>query len=316
MQIALKFSDHPVLLRKDSADLAQVSGLAGLSCRQDSAGTHFEVATNATFPTIIHLVHQEAATKPIRFILGPNSRVTLIESFEAKKAHDKPDATLSLVLKNGAQLNYTRIQKQLADTIHQGKTHVVQECDSKFDAVLLNFGASFSRHELNIALTGPGSNSRFFGLSIGSDEQKIETHTFLDHQQPNGTSEQVFKAILGGNAKGVFVGRIDVRKAAQKTDARQTNKTLLLSPGARIDTTPQLNIHADDVKCSHGAAVGQLNPEEVFYLESRAISRVIAQQMMTLGFAEDILYHQNQERILAHLHQVVVQKLATLKMEL
>jgi len=315
MQAALKFSDHPVRLSGDKADLAKISGLAGLSCHQDSAGTHFEVAKDTSLPTIIHLVHHEAA-QPIHFVLGQNSRVILVESFESANADNAPEAKLNVVIKNGAQLNYTRIQNQLATTLHHGTTNIVQERDSQFDAVLLNFGASLSRHELNIALTGPGTNSRFFGLSIGNDEQKIETHTFLDHQQPHGTSEQVFKTILGGNAKGVFEGRIDVRKEAQKTDARQTNKTLLLSPGARIDTTPQLNIHADDVKCSHGAAVGQLNPEEVFYLEARAISRAIAQQMMTLGFAEDILYHQNQERILAHLHQVVVQKLATLKVEL
>jgi Fe-S cluster assembly protein SufD len=314
-------ADFTAVLSGSAAEAcAQFKDIAGLTCKQseNDQGLDLALLANAQLSSILHLVHdgKRATPQKIKLTLAPNSRMTLIESFVSSNDAAQEPHACEIVLQDGAHLNYTRIQNEGSNATHTGKTSVTQERDSQFDAIILALGSKTARHNLDFALMGDGTQTRFFGLYVGNGDQRLEQHTFVDHQNPNSASEQIYKGILGGNAKGVFEGRIDVRKEAQKTDARQTNKTLLLSKGARIDTIPQLNIHADDVKCSHGAAVGQLNAEELFYFESRAIARAVAQRMLVEGFAEDILTRQSNARVLNYVHTVLAAKLATLAVEL
>jgi Fe-S cluster assembly protein SufD len=148
------------------------------------------------------------------------------------------------------------------------------------------------------------------GLYVAGENQHTDTHSVIDHKQPYCKSHQLYKGILDGNAHAVFNGKIFVREGAQKTDALQTNKNLLLSPQARVDTKPQLEIYADDVKCAHGAAVGQLDQEELFYLQARGLDPDLARRLLTYGFAEEVigkikvesLRRQLDEAVLSHLH--------------
>jgi Fe-S cluster assembly protein SufD len=138
-------------------------------------------------------------------------------------------------------------------------------------------------------LDGEGAECTLNGLSLGSGSQLIDNHTAIDHAKPHCESHELYKAVLDGKAHGVFNGKIFVRKDAQKTNAKQTNKTLLLSDNAYIDTKPQLEIFADDVKCTHGATVGQLDEDQVFYLRSRGIGEDGARDILTFAFAADVV---------------------------
>jgi len=146
---------------------------------------------------------------------------------------------------------------------------------------------------------------------VASGNQHVDHQTFVDHAQPRGTSRQLYKGVLGGRAKGVFNGRILVRKDAQKTDSRQSNRNLLLSPDALVDTRPQLEIHADDVKCQHGATIGQIDPMQLFYLRSRGLDEAVARQALTRAFATDLIDRIHHPALRDHLEDVLGKALAT-----
>jgi Fe-S cluster assembly protein SufD len=156
-----------------------------------------------------------------------------------------------------------------------------------------------------------GAETSVDGLYMVESDQHTDTHSVIDHQQPHCNSHQLYKGILDGNGRAVFNGKIFVREGAQKTDARQTNKNLLLSDKARVDTKPQLEIYADDVKCAHGAAVGQIDPEELFYLETRGIDPELGRNLLTYGFAEEVIARIKMESIRSELDQAVLRQLHT-----
>ena len=160
-------------------------------------------------------------------------------------------------------------------------------------------------------LDNEGAECWVDGLYIVSSDQHADTHSVIDHKQPYCTSHQLYKGILDGNGRAVFNGKVFVRHGAQKTDAMQTNKNLLLSSRARVDTKPQLEIFADDVKCAHGAAVGQLEPEELFYLETRGLNPTLARNLLTYGFAEEVIGKIKLESIRTQLDEAVLNQLHT-----
>jgi len=145
-----------------------------------------------------------------------------------------------------------------------------------------------TREEVNTVLDGEGAESHLYGLYVISGKQHVDNHTIIDHAKPHCPSREVYKGVLDGKAQGVFNGKIIVRPDAQKTDSKQSNKNLLLSEDAIINTKPQLEIYADDVKCTHGATVGQIDPEAVFYLRSRGIGADDAKRLLTFAFANDV----------------------------
>jgi Fe-S cluster assembly protein SufD len=166
---------------------------------------------------------------------------------------------------------------------------VHQDRDSRFASHSISFGGQLARNDINIVLDAEGAGCTLNGLFMVGGRQHVDFHTRVDHAKPNGSSEEVYKGILDGRARGVFNGRVKVHPGAQKTDAQQSNKNLLLSRDAEIDTKPELEIYADDVKCAHGATVGQLDEHALFYLRSRGIGESQARGLLTYGFAREIL---------------------------
>jgi len=173
----------------------------------------------------------------------------------------------------------------------------------------VTLGARLSRHEIEVTLTSPGAACRVDGLYIVGDGQHTDTHSLIDHREPNCTSRQNYKGILDGKSRAVFNGRVYVHEGARGTDAQQSNKNLLLSTDARVDTKPQLEIYNDDVKCAHGATVGQLEEEELFYLLSRGLHPDLARNLLTYGFAEEIVASIKFESIRAQLDGAILNRL-------
>jgi Fe-S cluster assembly protein SufD len=178
--------------------------------------------------------------------------------------------------------------------------------------VTFSFGAALSRQDLVSVLGGEGAQSTLNGLSGLGGRQHVDYHTTLDHAQPHCTSWEYFNGIFGDRARGVFSGRIIVRQGAQKTDSKQTNNNLLLSANARADSQPQLEIHADDVRCTHGATLGPIDETHLFYLRSRGLNLADARKLLTYGFASEILNSVRYQRLRDWLDVLVQQRLAAL----
>jgi Fe-S cluster assembly protein SufD len=170
-----------------------------------------------------------------------------------------------------------------------GTTHVRQGRDSHGQSFSVSLGAALCRNNLDVALDGPGVEAEMYGLYLGRGTQEVDNHTSLLHAHPNCGSREIYKGILDGRSHGVFNGKIYVTPIAQKTDAKQTNRAILLSDQARVDTKPQLEIFADDVKCTHGATVGSIDPQAAFYCRSRGIPEAKTRKVLTYAFAAEVL---------------------------
>jgi Fe-S cluster assembly protein SufD len=191
-------------------------------------------------------------------------------------------------LASGATLEHYKVQREASTAFHVCTLSVQQGEKSRFVSHSISLGAALSRHEINVALRAPGAACTLNGLYVARGRQHVDYHTRVDHIAPACSSDEDYRGILADRARGVFNGRVYVHKDAQKSDASQSNRNLLLSRDAEVDTKPQLEIHADDVKCSHGATVGQLDEQMVFYLRTRGIDEAAARALLTYGFARDV----------------------------
>lgn len=223
-------------------------------------------------------------------VAEPNSAVTLVEEYVGlgEGAYFTNVVTEIWVAEN-AQVTHNRIQRDAIAAFHIGKTAVSQAKDSRYTCTAINLGAHLTRHNLEIYQTGEQTETTLNGLTIIGGEQTADTHSAIALTKPYGRTQQLQKNIVGDRAHAIFNGKVFVPKAAQLTDAGQLNRNLLLSPKARVDTKPQLEIVADNVKCSHGATVSQLEEDEVFYLQSRGIDPETAQSLLVYAFAYEIL---------------------------
>jgi Fe-S cluster assembly protein SufD len=191
--------------------------------------------------------------------------------------------------RDGAQVQYVSLQRLGHGPFYQSSQRTLAQRDSTLDTLNVSMGASVSRVDLNAKLLGPGANSDMLGLYFGDDHQHFDHNTSQDHLAPNTSSDLLYKGALDDSSRAVFRGIIRVHPNAQKTDAYQTNRNLLLSANARADSLPNLEIQADDVKCSHGATVGQLDEESRFYLMSRGLSREQAERLVVMGFLGEVM---------------------------
>ena len=223
-------------------------------------------------------------------VAGPNSQATVVESYVGLGAEPYLTNSVSeLFLGHDAVLDHYRVQRESAAAFHIAATHVYEERASQFRSTSINLGGRLTRHHVHTALAGEGVDSTLNGLYIADGGQHVDNHTLIEHAEPNCQSHEFYKGILGGRATGVFRGKIHVHQAAQKTDAYQANQNLLLSATAQINTKPQLEIYADDVKCSHGATIGQLDADALFYLRSRGMGHREAVRVLTRAFAGEVL---------------------------
>ena len=188
-----------------------------------------------------------------------------------------------------AKVTFYKIQDESKSAYHIDKTDIEQKESSVFNHFSISFGASIARNDYNTILNGENIETHLYGLYLGNDDQHIDHHTFINHAQPNCMSNELYKGILDGKSTGVFSGKILVDKIAQKTNAFQSNKSVLLSDEASVDTKPQLEIYADDVKCSHGATVGKLDEQAFFYIRSRGVPEESARSMLIRAFVDDVV---------------------------
>jgi len=222
--------------------------------------------------------------------LESGANATLIERYEGEAGNAYFTNGLSeIVLNTAAQLTHYRLQEESPAAYHISTLFVRHEAQSKYQGNTIVLGGSWSRTEYNVNFHGEHAQSRLDGLYLVKDKQLADIHLNINHAVPNCSSEQDFRGILLGTGRGVFDGLINVAKQAQKTEAHLYNANLMLSRSAEVDTKPQLLIYADDVKCSHGTTVGQLEPEQLFYLRSRGICEAEAKKMLCAGFAQTIL---------------------------
>jgi Fe-S cluster assembly protein SufD len=256
---------------------------------------------------------QNSANFPrVLIVAEENSSATVIESFvSTDEGRYFTNAVAEIVLKDGARLDHYRLQRESKDAFHVSTTSAELGRASRYDTTSINLGARLSRHDVSVVMDHEGAETSVDGLYMVGSDQHTDTHSVIDHKQPHCTSHQLYKGILDGNGRAVFNGKIFVREGAQKTDAMQTNKNLLLSDKARVDTKPQLEIFADDVKCAHGAAVGQIDPEELFYLETRGINPELGRNLLTYGFAEEVIGKIQIDSMRSELDEVVLRQLHT-----
>jgi Fe-S cluster assembly protein SufD len=232
-----------------------------------------------------------ATAHPRNLIIAEKgSQVTLLESYVSlAEASYFTNAVTEMVLEEGAAVEHVKFQDESRNAYHLAAIHAHLGRSSNFISHSIATGARLSRNSIRTNLAGEGVECVLNGLYLTRGDQLADHHMVVEHAQPHCNSHEYYNGILDGHSKGVFHGRILVRPRAQKTDAKQTNKNLLLSDDATVDTKPQLEIYADDVKCTHGATIGQLNEESIFYLRARGIGADTARRMLIHAFAGEII---------------------------
>ncbi len=223
-------------------------------------------------------------------LIGAGSEVKIVESYVGLGSGNYfVDAVTELIGEENSVIDYTQLQREGDAGLHIGAVDARLKRDCHFTSHAITLSGALVRNDVHVALDGEGSECILNGIYLLDSDQHVDNHTEIEHRQPKATSFELYKGILSGNAHGVFNGKIVVHKDAQKTDARQTNKNLLLSDRAAVNTKPQLEIHADDVKCSHGSTIGQLDPDALFYLRSRGLDTHEAQSLLSYAFASDVV---------------------------
>ncbi len=244
------------------------------------------------------------------FIAEEGAEVQIAESYRtigAEKAFT--NAVTEIFVAANANVHYYKVQNETDNSAHIGTTGVLQKDNSIFTANTVTANGGLVRNNLNIKIDGQYAVANMYGLYIPNEKQHIDNHTSVDHMIPNSESNELYKGVLKDKSTGVFNGKIFVREDAQKTNAFQSCKNVLLSNDATMNTKPQLEIWADDVKCSHGTTTGQLDDDALFYLQSRGVSKPVAQSLLTLAFAQDVIDKFEIESIKLYLQELVAQKL-------
>jgi len=294
-------------------------GLTALNTAFLQSGAFVLIPGNAQLeaPLQITLVADSVEKSTANFprvlvVAEENSSARIIEKYVAHgDVSYFTNSVVEVVVKDGARLEHSRLQFENDEAFHVGTTAAELGRGSTYNTTAINLGARLARHDVSVVMNEDGAECWVDGLYVVGENQHSDTHSVIDHQHPFCNSHQLYKGILDGNGRAVFNGKIFVREGAQKTDAMQTNKNLLLSPQARVDTKPQLEIYADDVKCAHGAAVGQLDQDQLFYLKARGINPELGKSLLTYGFAEEVIEKIGIESIRRQLDHIVMEQLHT-----
>jgi len=255
-------------------------------------GAYIEIAPGTVVEGFIHLlfIGDAGVASHIRnlIVAGRGSQITVVESFAGNGKYFTNTVT-EIVAGDGAVVDHYKFENESLDAFHIGTVQIHQERSSSVTSRTIATGGGLVRNEINAALSGEGASLSMEGLFVLSGKQHVDNHTVIDHVAPHCDSVELFKGILDENARGIFDGRIIVEPNAVKTNSRQTNKNLLLSETAVIDSKPSLEIHNDDVKCNHGSTIGQLDEEALFYLRARGIGADEARNLLVYAFASEIV---------------------------
>jgi Fe-S cluster assembly protein SufD len=261
----------------------------------------------------LHLVFMTVNEEPTLshprnlIVAGRNSHVTIVEHHFGRGSYCT-NAVTEIVVGDGAVIDHYKQQDEDREAFHIATTAVHQARGSNFRTHYFGLGGKLVRNEVHVRFDGEGCEATVNGLYLASGTQHMDNFTVIDHAKPHCASHELYKGILDGKAHGVFNGKIFVRPDAQKTDAKQTNQTLLLSEDAIINTKPQLEIFADDVKCTHGATVGQLDPNQLFYLRARGLGEAEARNLLTFAFANDVIGRIKVESLRRQLEEMLMSR--------
>jgi Fe-S cluster assembly protein SufD len=311
--------EHADLLREriGSVAVSDADGFAALNTAHLGEGVFVYLSQGARLDAPLQLlfVAGDADAPPM---LNPRvvvfaeagSSATIIEAYESLgESASFTNAVVEVFVGEGARLTHYKVQRESEAAYHVATTTTEIGRGGVYDLTTVTLGARLSRHGIEVRMGEEGAECWVDGLYLVGAGQHADTHSMIDHIAPRCASHQLYKGILDGDGRAVFNGKVFVRHGAQGTDAQQTNKNLLLSPDARIDTKPQLEIFADDVKCSHGATVGQLEEEELFYLKSRGLHDDLARNLLTYGFAEELVEKIKIESIRRQLDEAIINRL-------
>jgi Fe-S cluster assembly protein SufD len=281
---------------------------------QDGAFIHVAPGCHAQRPIhLLFLATRAASVSYPRILLQveAGAQCTVIEDFVGMAPGGYlTDAVTEIVVGDNAAVSHVRLQRESGASFHVGTTAVKVAAHGRYSSWSVALGARISRHTLNVVQAGEGTEFSIDGLALISGRQLADTSSTVDHAAAHGRSRQLHKTVVAGGAHAVFNGKIFVRQGAQQTDSAQQSRNLLLSDKAHVDTKPQLEIFADDVKCAHGATVGQLDEDELFYLKTRGLSDAAARGLLTYAFAAEIVERIPVKSVVARIEQSILEKTA------
>ncbi len=284
-----------------------------------SDGAVLHVADNELLEKPVHLIfvatdtEQATMTYPrIDIRLGKNAEAKLIESYVSLgEAKNLTNVLTNIIADENSQLEHYRIQEESDAAYHLANIFIEQKKDSRVTSHSVSLGSAIARVDAKVNLSETGTENILNGLFLGKGRQHTDHHLLVHHLSPHTRSEEYFKGILDNASRGVFNGKVVVHKDAQKIEAIQSNKNLLLSPNAEVDTKPELEIYADDVKCAHGATIGRLSDTELFYLRSRGISEEKARALLTFAFADDVVNRMSLVPVREYLERKLIGQLSS-----
>jgi Fe-S cluster assembly protein SufD len=287
---------HPDWLQPHLARIAAVdkSAFTAWNTAFFEGGAFVRIARGSTVKEPIHVVFlSEADSEPsvshprVLVVAEPGAHASIVERYIGEGRY-LTDAVTEIFVGDDASIEHSKIQRESVAACHVHTIAARIGRAGRFESMNVALGGALARTDIDVLFAGEGGECTLNGLFVASGAQHLDNHTFIDHATPHCSSRELYKGILDGKSRGVFHGTILVRKDAQKTDAMQTNKNLLLSRDALVNSTPALEIFADDVKCKHGSTIGQLDAGQLFYLRSRGIGEAEARTLLTWAFAEDV----------------------------
>ena len=296
----------------------EVTPFAAMNSALFTDGLFLYLAADVAIEVPVHVLHVSTGAVPVAaprnlLLVGRGARAMVVESFAGiGGATGFTNGVTEIVLGRNARCEHVRVQRENAGAWHVGLTEVSQERDSHYRSFTLALGAKLSRHDLRARLGAENVETLLYGLYLGRNEQLHDNHTAIFHDQPNCNSWEVYKGVMTDRSHAVFNGKVIVQPVAQKTDAKQTNRNLLLSETARVDTKPQLEIFADDVKCTHGATVGKVDEQQRYYLSTRGIAGRVAEGVLIWAFTAEVLAEVTDPGIRETLEKLVRAELETM----
>jgi len=306
---------RPIVDRIGATAAFEENALVALNTAMFEDGALVEIADGAVLDAPVELLFLATADGTVAYprnliIAGRDSQARIVETYRGSAAGYFTAAVSEVLVADGAVIEHYKLQEESEAALHFGMLAVRQGASSSFVSHNIAFGAALARNEIAVVLEGEGADCNLNGLYVTGGRQHVDNYTTLDHAQPHTTSHELYKGVLDGSSQAVFHGRIIVRPEAQKTDAIQRNKNLLLSDGAVINTKPQLEIYADDVKCTHGATVGQVDADAIFYLRSRGIPLAEARSLLTYAFTNEMISTMKVESVRERLGPLLLRRLA------
>ena len=321
MSLAQALVDERELVEKHLAQYSSVEddGFTALNTAflQDGALVH--VPPGQSLGQVVHLIYlttgrsEAPVTHPRNLVIaGTNSQLSLVESYYSHtEAQHFTNAVTEIVVEDGARVDHYRLLLENAQAFHVGVSRVYQGRDSSFNSVCFAKGAALGRNDFQVLLDAPGASCTLNGLYLTTGTQHMDNFINIDHAKPFGASQLNYKGILDGRSRAIFGGTVVVRKDAQKTDAHQTDKNLLLSEDAEVDSKPSLLIYADDVKCGHGATAGHIDHDTLFYMRSRGLDPETARHILIHAFASEIIDTVQVEPLRDYLHELFLEAIPT-----